>query len=139
MPHGKYQEYAERFNYEIRVLEKLDYLNYMLIVWDFLNYCKAHEIPTGYGRGSASGCLVGYLMGLHKIDPIKYGTEFFRFANEFRVSVPDVDTDVSRVHRGEIIEYIKGKYGTVTKASTLNYTKNPEKNDTGKAAVLGLS
>ncbi len=136
VPHGKYQEYAERFNYEIRVLEKLDYLNYMLIVWDFLNYCKDHEIPTGYGRGSASGCLVGYLMRLHKIDPIKYGTEFFRFANEFRVSVPDVDTDVSRVHRGEIIEYIKRKYGTVTKVSTLNYTKNPEKNDPGKAAVL---
>ena len=89
VPHGKYQEYGERFNYEIRVLEKLDYLNYMLIVWDFLNYCKDHEIPTGYGRGSASGCLVGYLMRLHKIDPIKYGTEFFRFANEMRVSVPD--------------------------------------------------
>ena len=89
MPHGKYQEYGERFNDELRVLDKLDYLNYMLIVWDMLKFCKEQGIPTGYGRGSAAGCLVGYLMGLHKIDPVKYHTEFFRFANEFRRSVPD--------------------------------------------------
>lgn len=136
VPQGKYKEYGERFNEELRVLEKLDYLNYMLIIWDMLDYCKKQKIPTGYGRGSASSSLVGYLLGLHKIDPIKYRTEFFRFANEMRQTVPDVDSDVSRRHRGEVIEYVKGKYGTVSKVATLGYTKNPEKNDTGKAAVL---
>lgn len=136
VPPGKYKEYGERFNDELRVLEKLDYLNYMLIVWDFLDWCREHKIPTGYGRGSASGSLVGYLMRLHKIDPIKHGTEFFRFANEFRSSLPDVDTDVSRRHRGEIIEYVKKRYGTVTKVQTLGYTKDPDKDGIGKAAVL---
>lgn len=136
VPHGKYKEYGERFNDELRVLEKLDYLNYMLIVWDFLEWCRERKIPTGYGRGSASGSLVGYLMRLHKIDPIKHGTEFFRFANEFRSSLPDVDTDVSRRHRGEIIEYVKKRYGTVTKVQTLGYTKDPDKDGIGKAAVL---
>lgn len=136
VPKGKYKEYAKRFEEEMVVLEKMDYLNYMLIVHDFLDFCYKNDIPVGGGRGSVGGCLVGYLMKLHRIDPIVHHTEFFRFANPFRITMPDIDTDLSTRHRGEIIQYIKDKYGMVAKIMTLGYTKNPQKDEVGKEAVL---
>lgn len=133
---GKYKEYAKRFEEEIATLEKMDYLNYMLIVHDFLGFCYKNDIPVGVGRGSVGGSLVGYLMKLHRIDPIVHHTEFFRFANPFRVTMPDIDTDLSTRHRGEIIQYIKDKYGMVAKIMTLGYTKNPQKDEVGKEAIM---
>ncbi len=136
VPKGKYQEYAERFKAEMVDLKTTNYLNYLLIIWDLVNWCVKNNIPVGEGRGSAAGCLTGYLMGFHKVDSIKYGTEFFRFCNPQRMSPADIDTDVSTANRGKIIDYIKEHYGTVYKVTTYGYTKNPDKPDVGKQAVL---
>lgn len=135
VPKGKYKEYAERFESEMVDLEKAGYLNYLLVIWDMLKYCIENGIPVGEGRGSASGSLVGYLMDIHKVDPIVRGTEFFRFCNPYRVSPCDIDTDVSTVYRGKIIDYVKERYGYICKIMTIGYTKNPEKHEVGKAAV----
>lgn len=136
VPKGHYKEYGDRFLAEMKDLTTTNYLNYLLIIWDLVNWCVRHNIPVGEGRGSAAGCLVGYLMGFHKVDSIKFGTEFFRFCNPYRRSPADIDTDVSTKYRGRIIDYIKEHYGTVYKVSTYGYTKNPEKDDVGKQAVL---
>ena len=135
VPKGKYKEYAERFESEMVDLEKAGYLNYLLVIWDMLKHCIEKGIPIGEGRGSVGGSLVGYLMDIHKVDPIIRGTEFFRFCNPYRVSPCDIDTDVSTVHRGEIIEYVRKRYGYICKIMTIGYTKNPEKHEVGKAAV----
>lgn len=136
VPKGHYKEYGDRFLAEMKDLTTTNYLNYLLIIWDLVNWCVKHNIPVGEGRGSAAGCLTGYLMGWHKVDSIKYGTEFFRFCNPYRQSPADIDTDVSTRDRGKIIDYIKEHYGTVYKVSTYGYTKNPDKPDVGKQAVL---
>lgn len=136
VPRGHYAEYAERFEAEMKDLRKTNYLNYLLIIWDLVNWCVKNNIPVGEGRGSAAGCLVGYLMGFHKVDSIKYGTAFFRFCNPYRQSPADIDTDVSTRERGRIIDYIKERYGTVYKVTTYGYTQNPDKPDVGKQAVL---
>lgn len=136
VPKGKYKEYAERFEMEMKDLEATNYLEYLLIIWSVLNWCKEENIPVGEGRGSSAGCLVGYLMGIHKIDPIKYHTEFFRFCNRERKSPADVDSDVSTLNRGRVIEHVKEMYGNVCKVQTWGYTKDPDKPSAGKEAVL---
>ena len=136
VPKGKYKEYAERFEVEMKDLEATNYLEYLLIIWSVLSWCKEQHIPLGEGRGSSAGCLVGYLMGIHKIDPIKYHTEFFRFCNRERKSPADVDSDVSTLNRGRVIEHVKEMYGNVCKVQTLGYTKDPDKPSAGKEAVL---
>lgn len=136
VPKGKYKEYAERFEMEMKDLEATNYLEYLLIIWSVLSWCKEQHIPIGEGRGSSSGCLVGYLMGIHKIDPIKYHTEFFRFCNRERRSPADVDSDISTLNRGRVIEHVKEMYGNVCKVQTLGYTKDPDKPSAGKEAVL---
>lgn len=92
VPNGRYKEYGERFNAEMVDLEKAGYLNYLLVIWDMLRWCMENHIPTGEGRGSVGGSLVGYLMGIHKVDPIQRGTEFFRFCNVERQSPADKHT-----------------------------------------------
>ena len=136
VPKGKYKEYAERFEMEMKDLEATNYLEYLLIIWSVLSWCKEQRIPLGEGRGSSAGCLVGYLMGIHKIDPIKYHTEFFRFCNRERRSPADVDSDLSTLNRGRVIEHVKEMYGNVCKVQTLGYTKDPDKPSAGKEAVL---
>ena len=136
VPKGKYKEYAERFEMEMEDLEATNYLEYLLIIWSVLSWCKEQHIPIGEGRGSSAGCLVGYLMGIHKIDPIKYHTEFFRFCNRERRSPADVDSDLSTLNRGRVIEHVKEMYGNVCKVQTLGYTKDPDKPSAGKEAVL---
>lgn len=136
VPKGKYKEYAERFEMEMKDLEATNYLEYLLIIWSVLNWCKEQHIPLGEGRGSSAGCLVGYLMGIHKIDPIKYHTEFFRFCNRERKSPADVDSDISTLNRGRVIEHVREMYGNVCKVQTLGYTKDPDKPSAGKEAVL---
>lgn len=136
VPKGKYKEYAERFEMEMKDLEATNYLEYLLIIWSVLSWCKEQHIPLGEGRGSSAGCLVGYLMGIHKIDPIKYHTEFFRFCNRERRSPADVDSDLSTLNRGRVIEHVREMYGNVCKVQTLGYTKDPDKPSAGKEAVL---
>lgn len=136
VPKGKYKEYAERFEMEMKDLEATNYIEYLLIIWSVLSWCKEQHIPLGEGRGSSAGCLVGYLMGIHKIDPIKYHTEFFRFCNRERKSPADVDSDISTLNRGRVIEHVREMYGNVCKVQTLGYTKDPDKPSAGKEAVL---
>ena len=86
-------EIQERANYELSVIEKMGYVDYFLIVWDYINYAKTHDIPVGPGRGSGAGSLVAYSIGITDIDPIKYGLIFERFLNPERISMPDFDVD----------------------------------------------
>ena len=103
---------TERLNYELDVIDKTGYASYFLIVADFVNWAKEHEIVVGPGRGSAAGSLVSYLMNITDIDPLKYNLIFERFLNPERVSMPDVDIDFADVKRAEIIKYVEQRYGS---------------------------
>src|SRR4030095_1063540 len=105
------EEVQKRFALEIGVLEKQGFVNYFLIVWDFINWAKEHGIPVGPGRGSAAGSMVAYAMGITDIDPLKFKLLFERFLNPERVSPPDIDVDFCQNRRGEVIEYVRKKYG----------------------------
>ncbi len=104
-------ELHERLNYELGVLEKLGFTSYFLIVWDFIHYAKQQGIPVGPGRGSAAGSMVAYVLGITDLDPVRYGLIFERFLNPERVSPPDIDVDFCQARRGEVIEYVRRKYG----------------------------
>ena len=101
----------ERLERELGLLEKQGFVNYFLIVWDFINWAKQRDIPVGPGRGSAAGSMVAYLMGITDIDPIRFKLLFERFLNPERVSPPDIDVDFCQARRGEVIEYVRQKYG----------------------------
>ena len=101
----------ERLEYELGIIKQMGYSGYFLIVWDFINYCKTHDIPVGPGRGSAAGSIVAYLTGITNIDPLKYNLIFERFLNPERVSMPDIDTDICYVKRHLVVEYLAKKYG----------------------------
>lgn len=117
-------QYIEQVRHEFGVLSKLGYLNYFCIIDDMLKHCRECGIPMGLGRGSVVGSLTSYLMGITKLDPIKYNLVFERFANPERVTPPDIDSDVSTPKRQELIEYIKSKYGEVYQARTINYIQD---------------
>src|SRR5699024_2179160 len=101
----------ERLEYELGVIKKMGYVDYFLIVWDFIKYARDHDIMVGPGRGSAAGSLVSYTLGITKLDPIKYDLLFERFLNPERVSMPDVDVDFCFERRQEVIDYVVRKYG----------------------------
>ena len=101
----------KRMEYELSVLEKSGFTSYFLIVWDFINYARQQGIPVGPGRGSAAGSMVAYILGITDVDPLRFGLIFERFLNPERVSPPDIDIDFCMERRGEVIEYVKGKYG----------------------------
>ena len=101
----------ERLERELGLLEKQGFVNYFLIVWDFINWAKSRGIAVGPGRGSAAGSMVAYLMGITDIDPIKFKLLFERFLNPERVSPPDIDVDFCQRRRGEVIDYVRVKYG----------------------------
>lgn len=101
----------ERLDYELAVIEKMGYSSYFLIVWDFIDYARRHQIPVGPGRGSAAGSIVAYLLGITSIDPLKYDLLFERFLNPERVSMPDIDIDFCYVNRGKVIDYVVERYG----------------------------
>lgn len=111
----RYGEKAEqlkpRLEYELNTIQKMGYVDYFLIVWDFINYARTHGIPVGPGRGSAAGSLVSYTTGITNIDPIRYNLLFERFLNPERVSMPDIDIDFCFNRRGEVIDYVVEKYG----------------------------
>ena len=105
------EEVMTRLEYEISVIEKMGYVDYFLIVWDYINYAKSVGIPVGPGRGSGAGSIAAYAIGITDIDPLKYGLLFERFLNPERVSMPDFDVDFCYERRGEVIEYVERKYG----------------------------
>lgn len=101
----------ERLDYELGVIRQMGYVDYFLIVWDFINYSKEHDIAVGPGRGSAAGSIVSYCLKITDIDPIKYNLLFERFLNPERVSMPDIDVDFCFERRQEVIDYVSRKYG----------------------------
>ncbi len=101
----------ERLEYELGVIQKMGYVDYFLIVWDFIKFARDHDIMVGPGRGSAAGSLVSYTLGITKLDPIKYDLLFERFLNPERVSMPDIDVDFCFERRQEVIDYVVRKYG----------------------------
>ena len=107
----KHEELAPKLDYELGVIKNMGYVDYFLIVWDFINYARTHGIPVGPGRGSAAGSLVSYTTGITNIDPIRYSLLFERFLNPERVTMPDIDIDFCFERRGEVIDYVVEKYG----------------------------
>ena len=105
------EEKKKRLEYELSVIHKMGYVDYFLIVWDYINYAKTHGIAVGPGRGSAAGSIVSYCLGITDIDPIKYSLIFERFLNPERVSMPDIDVDFCFERRQEVIDYVVEKYG----------------------------
>ncbi len=101
----------ERLDYELSVIHSMGYVDYFLIVWDYINYAKMNGIPVGPGRGSAAGSIASYCLGITDIDPIKYSLIFERFLNPERVSMPDIDVDFCYERRQEVIDYVVDKYG----------------------------
>jgi len=104
-------EYDERLSWELSVILKMGLSSYFLIVWDFIKYAKDEGIPVGPGRGSAAGSLVAWSLGITDVDPLRYDLLFERFLNPDRISMPDIDVDLCERRRGEVIEYVRRKYG----------------------------
>ena len=115
------EELVVRLAYELAIINVTNYVDYFLVVWDFINWAKQHAIPVGPGRGSGAGCLVAYLLGITNIDPIRFGLLFERFLNPERVSPPDFDIDFCMRRRGEVIDYVRQKYGKDCVANIITY------------------
>jgi DNA polymerase-3 subunit alpha len=120
-PAGFGRELIERVNFEISVIEKTGFVDYFLIVWDFIDWARRQNIPVGPGRGSGAGCLVAYLLKITDIDPLRFGLLFERFLNPERVSPPDFDIDFCMRRRGEVIEYVRQKYGQDCVANIITF------------------
>lgn len=114
-------ELRERLEYELGVIKQMGYVDYFLIVWDFMRFSVENGIMTGPGRGSAAGSLVAYTLGITKIDPIKYSLIFERFLNPERISMPDVDSDFCYERRGEVIDYVVEKYGVTNVSQIITF------------------
>ena len=133
-------ELIKRLDYELGVLERTGFVSYLLIVWDFIHFAKQKGIPVGPGRGSAAGSMVAYVLGITDIDPLQYGLIFERFLNPDRVSPPDIDVDFCEARRGEVLEYVRQKYGERRVAQIITFGKLKAKSvvrDVGR--VMGLS
>lgn len=115
------EDIQNRLDYEINVIEQMGYVDYFLIVWDFIKYARDNEIMVGPGRGSAAGSLVAYSMKITNIDPLKYNLIFERFLNPERVSMPDIDVDFCYERREEVIEYVKRNYGKERVAQIITF------------------
>ena len=109
---GDNPKIRERLEYELSVIKRMGYVDYFLIVWDFIKYARDHGISVGPGRGSAAGSIVSYCLGITSIDPLRYQLLFERFLNPERVSMPDIDVDFCFERRQEVIDYVVRKYGT---------------------------
>jgi DNA polymerase III subunit alpha len=110
-----------RLAYELAIINVTGFVDYFLVVWDFIHWAKQNQIPVGPGRGSGAGCLVAYLLGITNIDPIRFGLLFERFLNPERVSPPDFDIDFCMRRRGEVIDYVRAKYGHDCVANIITY------------------
>ncbi|HUF89416.1 MAG TPA: DNA polymerase III subunit alpha [Gemmatimonadota bacterium] len=132
----------ERLDYELEVIRKTGYAGYFLIVADFIRYARDHGIAVGPGRGSAAGSLVAYSLGITNLDPLRYGLLFERFLNPERISMPDIDIDFRDDRRGEIIDYVKQKYGDQSVAQIITFGTMKSKaavRDVGRVLQLPLA
>ena len=114
-------EIRERFNYELETIHTMGYIEYYLIVWDFINYAKSIGISVGAGRGSGVSSIIAYSVGITDVDPLKYDLVFERFLNKERVSMPDFDIDFQDDRRGEVVEYVRKKYGSERVAQIVTF------------------
>src|SRR5437762_10168029 len=119
----KDHELIKRLDYEIDVLKRTGFISYILIVWDFIHFAKEKGIPVGPGRGSAAGSIVAFVLGITDIDPLQFGLIFERFLNPARVSPPDIDVDFCEARRGEVLEYVRQKYGERRVAQIITFGK----------------
>jgi DNA polymerase-3 subunit alpha len=132
-------EYETRLADEIRMIQQMKYAGYFLIVWDFIRHARSQGIPVGPGRGSAAGSLVSYALQITDVDPMQYDLLFERFLNPERVSMPDIDIDFCMRRRGEVIEYVTGKYGRSNVAQIITFGTMAAKaalKDVGRAMDL---
>jgi DNA polymerase III subunit alpha len=113
--------YQARLDSEIEMIRKMRFAGYFLIVWDFIRHARGEDIPVGPGRGSAAGSLVSYALGITNVDPLEYGLLFERFLNPERVSLPDIDIDFCMRRRGEVIDYVRHKYGAENVAQIITF------------------
>ena len=135
-------EIRERIEYELGVITKLGYVEYYLIVWDYINAARENGISVGPGRGSGVGSIIAYLIGITDVDPIKYGLFFERFLNPERVSAPDFDVDFEDSRRSEVFEYVKQKYGTERVCKIITFGTMAAKNaikDVGRVLKVPYS
>jgi DNA polymerase-3 subunit alpha len=123
VPKDKHQEYRDRLQVEIDIINNMKFPGYMLIVWEFVDAAKKMGIPVGPGRGSAAGSLVAYSLGITDIDPLPYGLLFERFLNPERVSMPDIDMDFCQARRQEILDYVVDRYGRNNVAQIITFGK----------------
>jgi len=123
VPKEKHQEYKDRLQVEIDIINNMKFPGYMLIVWDFVAYGKSIGVPVGPGRGSAAGSLVAFSLKITDIDPMPYGLLFERFLNPERVSMPDIDMDFCQARRQEVIDYVVEKYGRSNVAQIITFGK----------------
>jgi DNA polymerase-3 subunit alpha len=114
-------EYEQRLSDEIRMIQKMRFAGYFLIVWDFIHYARAQGVPVGPGRGSAAGSLVSYALRITDVDPLQYDLLFERFLNPERISMPDIDIDFCMRRRGEVIDYVRRTYGNDSVAQIITF------------------
>jgi DNA polymerase III subunit alpha len=114
-------DYEQRLSNEIRMIQKMRFAGYFLIVWDFIHYARAQGVPVGPGRGSAAGSLVSYALRITDVDPLQYDLLFERFLNPERISMPDIDIDFCMRRRGEVIEYVRKTYGSESVAQIITF------------------
>jgi len=112
---------VERLDYELSIITKTGFIDYFLVVWDFIDWARRQDIPVGPGRGSGAGCIVAYLLGITNLDPLRFKLLFERFLNPERVSPPDFDIDFCMRRRGEVIDYVRQKYGNDCVANIITY------------------
>ena len=130
----------ERMEYELGVIVSMGYTDYFLIVWDFIHYAKTHGVGVGPGRGSGAGSIVAYALGITEIDPLKYALVFERFLNPERISMPDIDCDFDYERRGQVIDYVRSRYGEDHVAQIITFGTMAARaviRDVGR--VMGLS
>ena len=112
---------VDRLDFELQIIGKTGFLDYFLVVWDFIHWAKSQGIPVGPGRGSGAGCIVAYVLGITNLDPLRFKLLFERFLNPERVSPPDFDIDFCMRRRGEVIDYVRKKYGDACVANIVTY------------------
>ena len=112
---------TDRVDYELSIIGKTGFIDYFLVVWDFIDWARQHGVPVGPGRGSGAGCIVAYLLGITNLDPLRFKLLFERFLNPERVSPPDFDIDFCMRRRGEVIDYVRKKYGNDCVANIITY------------------
>lgn len=133
------EKYKRRLDEELKIIKTTGFTNYFLIVADFVNYAKQHDIPVGPGRGSAAGSLVAYALKITEVDPITYGLLFERFLNPERISQPDIDIDFCMERRDEMIDYVSKKYGKENVAQIITFGKMQAKGvirDVGRVLAM---